>query len=410
MGMDVWHRIVNDLKIAFVGIGQTYPSHVWMQRMRSMLGPQICVNIDDLRHTNRGSDLAADTRYVPRKLSRLTRMAKTMRLTRATDQRLRSEWLLSEISRSGATSVFVHFLDFATQFHDVWNRLDIPVVVHCHGYDITWDVCHHLKGTPLHPTGYRDDVRSLPENVWFIANSNYTTDRLRQLQINPDKIFLKRFGVPLADRPKEHRPNDSPNLLYLGRLVDFKGPVETVKAFHRIAAKHLDAKFHIAGGGNLASLVDETIDQVCLRDRIKCYGSVDQTQGKQLRADASIFTAHNKVGEVTGQQEAFGVAMLEAMADGVPVVTGRSGGVTDFIDHQNNGLLFTPGDIESHASMLDQLLSSAPLRREMGIAAWETVRQNYQTQHERDDLIRIFSQVMDVRGRPTLSLVTHKAA
>lgn len=375
-----------------------------------MLGPQIVINIDDLRHTARGADLAADTRYVPRKLSRLTRLAKTMRLTRATDQRLRSEWLLSEISRSGATSAFVHFLDFATQFHDVWNRLDIPVVVHCHGYDITWDVRHHLKGTPLHPAGYRDDVRSLPENVWFIANSNYTADQLRQLQINPDKIFLKRFGVPLADRPKEHHPNDSPNLLFLGRLVDFKGPIETVEAFHRIAAKHLDATFHIAGDGNLSSLVGGTIDRLGLRDRIQCHGSVDQTQGTQLRAGASIFTAHNKVGEVTEQQEAFGVAMLEAMAVGVPVVTGRSGGVTDFIDHQNNGLLFTPGDIESHASMLDQLLSSAPRRRELGSAAWETVRQNYQIEHERDDLIRIFTQVMDVRGRPTLSHVTRKAA
>lgn len=375
-----------------------------------MLGPQIAVNIDDLRHTRRGAELASDTAYMPRKLGRVMRLAKTMRLTTATDQRLRSEWLLGEISRSGATSVFVHFLDFANQFHDVWNRLDIPVVVHCHGYDITWDVRHHQKGTPLHPIGYREEVRSLPENVWFIANSNYTVGQLRQLQINPDKIFLKRFGVPLADRPKEHRSHDLPNVLYLGRLVDFKGPVETVDAFDRIADKHPTARFHLAGGGELASSVDAAIERANLRERVTCYGPVDQAHGQRLRADATIFTAHNKIGEVTGQQEAFGVAMLEAMADGVPVVTGRSGGVTDFIDHQNNGLLFTPGDIDSHAAMLDQLLSSASLRRDMGTAAWETVRENHQIQHERDDLIRIFTQVMEVRGQPTLSLVTRQAA
>ncbi len=307
-----------------------------------MLGDRVVVNIDDLRNTRRNDVLPVDTLYLPRKVSRLGRLTRSLGLTGLTDQKLRSEWLLRELRKSNASSVFVHFLDFAVQFQDVWQRLDVPVVVHCHGYDITWDVRDSVKGTPLHPAGYRNHVRSLPDNVWFIANSTYTGDQLRSLDINPSKIFLKRFGVPLSNRPVtlSGKPKD---ILFLGRLVDFKGPVETVDAFSRIAGKHSGTTLHIAGGGLLANDVDRKIAERNVGSRVRCYGSVDQLEGDRLRSVASVFTAHNQTGSITGQQEAFGVSLIEAMGQGIPVVTGRSGGITDFVHHDQNGLLFMPG-------------------------------------------------------------------
>jgi glycosyltransferase involved in cell wall biosynthesis len=368
-----------------------------------MLKDRIVVNVDDLRNTDRDAVLAEDTHYIPSKMSRLGRFMRTMRLTTQSDSKLRSEWMLQTIRESGASLVFVHFLDFAVRFRDVWDRLDVPVVVHCHGYDIMWDVRDQQKKTPLHPPNYQANVRSLPENVWFIANSNHTKRQLLKLDLNPEKIFLKRFGVPLAKQPRSMMHDASAQVLFLGRLVDFKGPVETARAFGKVVADHSDSMLHFAGSGNLAQSLAQTIAELGLQSNTVCHGVVSQDQGRKLRRQSCIFTAHNQTGVTTRQVEAFGVSMLEAMGEGIPVVTGRSGGISDFIEHGTNGLLFEPGDVQAHAEMLDELLSSKQRRQMLGTAAWETVRDRYQPEHESEDLDRIFSTISDQKERPTLT-------
>jgi glycosyltransferase involved in cell wall biosynthesis len=396
------------MKIAFVGLGQSYASHVWMGRMREMLKDQIVVNIDDSRSIDRDAVLAIGTHYVPRKMNRWGRAMRSLQLNRQTDEQMRSAWMLRTIQKSGALLVFVHFLDFAVQFRDVWSRLDVPVVVHCHGYDITWDVRHTTKKTPLHSPHYQSDVRSLPDNVWFIANSTHTRRQLEKIDINPKKIFLKRFGVPLAERPCS--VNDArPQILFLGRLVDFKGPVETAKAFAQVVHQHADATLHFAGSGVLENELDETIAQLNLLSHTVRHGSVSSQRGRELRQQSCIFTAHNQTGATTRQVEAFGVSLLEAMGEGIPVVTGRSGGIPDFVHHDINGLLFEPGDIEAHASMLSDLLSSKQRRQSLGEAAWQTVRDSYQPNHESDDLNRIFATVSKLQYDSTLVAQRHRS-
>lgn len=370
--------------------------------MHQLLGNQIVVNIDDLKYTPRGAALPSHTQYIPRKMSRAMRALRTARLTSATSEKLRSEWMLETISQSNASLVFVHFVDFALQFNDVWHQLGIPVVVHCHGVDITWDTIDHVKKKPVHPPEYEDRVRSFADNVWFIANSTYTAGQLRKLDINPKKIFLKRFGVTVADRPKSPTENESSQVLYLGRLVDFKGPLDTARAFSRIVSQHRDTSLEVAGGGELATELDQLIRELNISSRVNCHGPVDQVRGEELRRRACIFTAHNQTGVITRREEAFGVSLLEAMGEGIPVVTGRSGGIPDFIRHEENGLLFEPGDIDAHAGMLDDLLSSKRRRESLGIAAWETVRENYQPCHELADMNRIFEQVSKLVACPTL--------
>ncbi|QDT08362.1 GDP-mannose-dependent alpha-(1-6)-phosphatidylinositol monomannoside mannosyltransferase [Planctomycetes bacterium K23_9] len=378
--------------------------------MRQMLGEQIVVNIDDMRNTTQGTPMQSDTLYIPRRQSGFRRVASALRLTSETKESMRDEWLLKTITQHDASLAFVHFLDFAVRFHEVWSRLDIPIVVHCHGYDITWDVRHHTDGTLLHPLNYRDSVRDLPDNVWFIANSTYTQSQLEQLGINPEKIFLKRFGVPVSHRPNAIPADASPRILFLGRLVDFKGPLETVQAFSQIAQRHDQARLDIAGGGDLASAIQQRIRDLGTESSIHCHGAVSSDRGQELRDQSVIFTAHNQTGEMTGQQEAFGVSLLEAMGQGIPVVTGRSGGIVDFVHHEENGMLFTPGDIDAHAGMLNELLSSPKRREELGEAAWHSVRQNYQPHHEQSDLNRIFRQVSDAGSMPTVQPKTKRHA
>ena len=75
-------------------------------------------------------------------------------------------------------------------------------------------------------------------------------------------------------------------------------------------------------------------------------------------AKASLFTMHSIKGAQSGQEEAFGVAFLDAMSHGLPVVTGNSGGVSEIVNEGITGFLVTPGDIEAHADRMAQLISN----------------------------------------------------
>ena len=96
---------------------------------------------------------------------------------------------------------------------------------------------------------------------------------------------------------------------------------------------------------------------------------------------------HSKKGDASGQEEAFGVAFLDAMAAGLPVVTGRSGGIAEIVEHEKTGFLFRPGDVHGHADYLRQLVEDRSLSHRMGIAGWERVNAHF-TQERSDATLR----------------------
>jgi len=72
-----------------------------------------------------------------------------------------------------------------------------------------------------------------------------------------------------------------------------------------------------------------------------------------------------------------GVAVLEAMAAGKPIVSSRVGGIPELIRHQQNGLLVPAGSAESLADAIALLLSQESLAERMGRRAWQKVREEF---------------------------------
>ncbi len=124
-------------------------------------------------------------------------------------------------------------------------------------------------------------------------------------------------------------------------------------------------------------------------ERITFLGAVDADKGSELRASADIFTAHNCLGPLSRQEEAFGVTVLEAMAEAIPVVSCRSGGLLETVVHEETGLLVTPGDVEAHAAALLRLANDPVLRWRMGEAAWQRVHNCFSIEKERTQLLDI---------------------
>ena len=171
-------------------------------------------------------------------------------------------------------------------------------------------------------------------------------------------------------------------ILYLGRLIDCKGPDLVIQAFERAVDRGLDGHLHMAGDGPLWEVCKALRDASPHRDRIKLHGAVDAQKGEALRRRAHLFTAHNQLGPDSHQEEAFGVSIVEAMGVGLPVISGRNGSLPELVEDGEQGLLVEPGNVDAHAEAFLRLGADADLRRRMGESGWRRVRERYTFESE----------------------------
>src|SRR5207249_10069750 len=103
----------------------------------------------------------------------------------------------------------------------------------------------------------------------------------------------------------------------------------------------------------------------------------------------------NCLGLISNQEESSGVSFAEAMAEGLPIVSGRSGSLPEVITDGVHGILFEPGDVDAHADALLRLASDPELRAQMGQSGWERVRDNWSLQNEVKELRSILGLHLD---------------
>lgn len=374
--------------VLFIAPRLTAASQLWMRRMVDMVGDDLSLLIDiealPASYTSRFETLILNQvgKQWPGPIDRLRRRWETHRHART---------LAAAVARDDIDCVFIHFLVHAVRYRSVWQRTEKPVFVHCHGWDVSWDLQRARPGitgrTAVHPPGYRQAAVALPENVTFVANSQTTVAAIERIGVKADRIALKYLGVPCDRTPPQRLmagsdPSRPLQILYLGRFVDCKGPDTTIRAFARAREKGLEATLVMAGDGPLRTGCEQLVKALSLESHVFLPGAVTPAEGARLRAQSDIFTAHNQTGVKSRQTEALGVAFLEAMAAGVPVVTGCSGSLPEIVENGVSGLLFDSGDIDAHARALIRLADDPALRRRLGMAAYRRVKKDFSLDEE----------------------------
>ena len=293
------------------------------------------------------------------------------------------------LNKYPTTPVLIHFLDVAVELRNQILECENPVFVFVHGSDFAWSLVNE-NGTPLrNGEAYKHQCLELAHKIYIIANSTYTRDEIVRAGFPTERVFIKHFGMPIT-RVTRYRPDSEQlKLLFLGRLVDFKGPEKLIEAFSIAVKNGLNGELLIAGDGPLMKECKQRISKHALANRVHMLGEVTRNEADILRQEADIFTAHNCTGSKSKRVETFGVSILEAMASGIPVVTGRSGGIVDMITDQVNGFLFEPGNIDAHAEILIRLGENKTLRERIGAMAQKTVQENFSIEKETETLLSI---------------------
>ncbi len=145
----------------------------------------------------------------------------------------------------------------------------------------------------------------------------------------------------------------------IGRLETVKGPQFFVDMAAEVVKKYPKTKFIIAGEGSLRDELEEKAKKLGLSDKIIFTGWREDVPEVLSILDVLVMPSLN---------EAVGMSIIEAQAEGVPVVATRVGGIPEVVKDRVTGLLVGPSDAGALAEAVNDLLSDKPRRVEMGLA------------------------------------------
>ena len=215
-----------------------------------------------------------------------------------------------------------------------------------------------------------------------IAVSQAVADSLQAQGIfDPGKIVrvhngidVDRFSKGREDRDSRE-PGTARKLLVgmVGHLAPIKGTEDFIRAAALLCDRRSDVEFVIAGedksrDGEHRRQLEALINELKLNHRLSLTGWV---------ADVAKFLPTLDLFVSSSRSEPFGLAIIEAMAGGVPVVSTMSEGACEIIDDNQTGCLVPVGDVDGLASSIDELLSEPKERARLGENARRAVRERF---------------------------------
>jgi glycosyltransferase involved in cell wall biosynthesis len=154
-------------------------------------------------------------------------------------------------------------------------------------------------------------------------------------------------------------------LLFLGRVGERKGAFDLIRAFAALPnAIREQCQLTLAGDGETDAARDVANELGCSL-QTSILGWVEPQETLRLLAEADVFL-------LPSRGEGMSMALLEAMAWGLPVVTTVSGGTDEFLSSYHNCILVKPSDIHDIARALHALIVDAQLRLRLGTQARRT--------------------------------------
>lgn len=250
---------------------------------------------------------------------------------------------------------------------NVCKKINIPLLVHFHGFDIS-------KLAVLEK--YKDKYEIMFSYASCIFSvSHFMTERLKNIGCPAYKITYNPYG-PHEDFFKINKSNNKNTFVSIGRFTDKKAPYYTILAFNKVQAIYPDVKLIIAGDGILRNTCSNLINYLGIAHKVELIGIVTRELWIPYLSNAFAYVQHS-ITSANGDMEGLPIAILEACAAGLPVVSTKHSGIADIIQHRKNGLLVNEHDVEDMAAQMIYLLINKEMAHQFGEAARRTICENF---------------------------------
>ncbi|MDP8230602.1 MAG: glycosyltransferase [Candidatus Gorgyraea atricola] len=188
------------------------------------------------------------------------------------------------------------------------------------------------------------------------------------------------------------RDNSSLNVFTAGRLYWLKGTYDILDIIPRILKEIPGVKFHLAGDGDVEK-VREIVRNKGIEKNVFLPGWLDKHGLIKNLKDAGIFL-------LPSYTEGLPVAMLEAMASGLPVVSTRVGGIPELVEDGVNGFLVEPGEKQKLGNRIIKLLKDADLRNRMGKNNIDKIDRFFRLDRIVGKFYKEYERLVEVSPRP----------
>lgn len=271
-----------------------------------------------------------------------------------------------------------------------------PVIIFCNGEDLAKFKLEKKKKP------FIKYIYNISDKV--IACSNFTKNMLLDEGVLKDKIKIMHPIVDIGyyeDRlgdinqqnilRKKLKIEDKTVLLTVGRLIDRKGFDIVINMLSMLKDEYPDLVYLIVGEGNEKKKLLELSKEKKVQDKIIFAGNVKEVDLPSYYAISDIFIMLNKK---CVDFEGFGIVFLEAGLAKIPVIGGNYGGTSDSIIDGNTGFLVDPSDINQCLLVLKKLIIDGGLRKDIGNAGYEYVRNNFSLDAGVKEMDRLIGEII----------------
>ena len=244
----------------------------------------------------------------------------------------------------------------------------------------------HLRGSALSRWKYR-------QVDCFICASDAIREMLLGDGVPPVSAVTVHEGIDIgraasAEPAPLHQelwlPHQAPIVGNVAALVPHKGQKHLVEAAAIALREVPDARFVIAGEGELRPSLERQIKEHHLEKHVFLAG---------FRPDVLAVHKAFDIFVMSSVTEGLGTSLLDAMACGKPIVATRVGGIPEVVVDGETGFLVAPRDHEAMARAIVTLLQDEPLRRRMGAAGLARARSRFSSERMVQDTLRVYQRV-----------------
>jgi glycosyltransferase involved in cell wall biosynthesis len=293
-------------------------------------------------------------------------------------------WVARLARRWGADHIHAHWAHLtATLAMGASAASDIPWSFTAHRYDV---FLNNLLTEKLRSARFG---RFIAREMLAVARPLVAPDAFA-------RAAVVHMGVALPPAPAAGTPpHATPVLLCPARLAPVKGHAHLLEAAARLATSGVGFELWLAGDGPERDRVERRLRELGLGDRVRLLGTVPHAAllalYRERRVDCVVLPSLS---------EGLSVALVEAMAYGVPVVATRVGGVPELLDG-GAGILVPPRNVAALVEALGRVLGSATLRAELAEAGRRRVEAEFEVHAIARELARRFTGSVPVeRGVP----------
>ncbi len=252
------------------------------------------------------------------------------------------------------------------------SLLDIPFSFTAHAWDIFKE-----------PTMLAEKMRRAE---FVVTISEYNSRYLQSLcpDLPAGRIAVVRCGIDLGKFPyREPHHVRSPLIVSVARLVEKKGLRWLVEACALLRGKRPELRCQIVGQGPQKSFLESLIAELGVQEQVSLLGSLPHEEVQLLLRRASMFVLPCVV-DKSGDRDGIPVALMEAMASGVPVISTAISGIPELVQDGVTGLLVPDSDARALAGAIERLLDDP----ELGLALSRNARRRVLEEYDIERNIR----------------------